>query len=405
MKKNIKKKICLLLALCVLAAVPGGCGQQDTNAEPGETGSRQETESLPADDTEQPSQESADSTEDMPAFANVNEYVFATMNANLHTGPSESSLVAAVVVKDTLLTRTGYTSDWSRVIYEQQEYYIQTRYLRSPNAGEALPTDAESEAAPTPTPLPEATPTPTPVPTGDILSREQMSLLDNTTIGWGYASADRDEYNRPNGCLYYQRLYGQYGAEFIKDNTNTIYLTFDEGYEAGYTPAILDTLKEKNVKAVFFVTLSYCKQNPELVQRMIDEGHVVGNHSASHPSGGLPQYGMDYTEEDMMSVHEYVKENFGYEMYLMRYPEGAFSEQSLALMQSLGYRCIFWSFAHQDWNTDNQPAVSDTYERVTSQLHNGAIYLLHAVSSSNTAVLGDFIDYAREQGYEFGYYE
>ena len=302
------------------------------------------------------------------------------------------------------------------------------------------PKDKELSGTPTPTktaeptdkpePTKEAKPTETPAPTkapkpegtahvaseeqlakeaplfvsGPVLDRAAMSALPNDTIPWGYVTDDRDEFNRPNGCLYYQRLYGKYNATFIRENTNVIYLTMDEGYEGGYTPKILDVLKEKNVKATFFCTYDFIKKNPDLVERMIKEGHVVGNHTDSHPSGGIPQYGMDFTQEDIMRVHNYVKDNFGYEMYLFRYPEGAFSEQSLALVQSLGYESVFWGFAHKDWDQNNQPDQAVSLQRVTNQLHPGAVYLLHAVSETNTEILGDFIDNARAQGYEFGYY-
>lgn len=422
MKKGVNRNIKQITALCLLLALmAGGCGQTGTGESGDETGSGEvRTEQSRSEESSPAESEDEGQSSSEPdvgyEFVNVNESVFTTMNANLHAAPDETSQVAVVVLKDTYMIRTGYDADWCRVLYEESVYYIQTRYLRLPREGEEIPTvgdiptGGESIAA-TPTPAPEeSAPTPTPVPdpevpVGGTLSRDQIAALDNTTIGWGYSTTDRDAYNRPNGCLYYQRLYGKYGAEFIGENTNEIYLTFDEGYEAGYTGQILDTLKEKNATGVFFVTLQYCKQNPELVRRMIDEGHVVGNHSCSHPSGGLPQYGMEYVEEDIMQLHQYVLDNFGYEMWLMRYPEGAFSEQSLAHMQSLGYRCIFWSFAHKDWIVDDQPAVEDTYARVTSQMHNGAIYLLHAVSSSNTAALGDMIDYARANGYEIGHYE
>ena len=138
---------------------------------------------------------------------------------------------------------------------------------------------------------------------------------------------------------------------------------------------------------------------------MIDEGHVVGNHSNTHPADGMPSLGLDAAREDVMSLHNYVKENFGYDMYLFRCPAGIFSQQFLALNQSLGYRSVFWSFAHRDWVTDDQPDQAETLQKVVSQLHPGAIYLLHAVSSTNTAILGDFIDQARAAGYTFGYYE
>ncbi len=232
-----------------------------------------------------------------------------------------------------------------------------------------------------------------------------FSQYSTEAVPYGFSTTDLDENNRPNGCSYYEKLYGMYAADFIQPYSNYIYLTFDEGYEYGFTPEILDTLKEKNVKAVFFITLPYAKDNPELVQRMIDEGHIVGNHTSTHPKGGLQQYTAQEQINDINQVTEYVKENFNYDMYLFRFPEGAFSEQSLAIVQSLGYRAVFWSFAYRDWIVDEQPDVAESLQAALDRAHGGAIYLLHAESQTNTTMLGDFIDGIREKGFEFGYYQ
>ena len=227
-----------------------------------------------------------------------------------------------------------------------------------------------------------------------------LASLSNTSAGWG-PGGDRNELNQYYCCFSYNDKYDPYDAYFMVEDSNYIYLTMDEGYEYGYTPAILDTLKEKNVKVVFFVTSQFVKKNPELVQRMIDEGHVVGNHSTSHPSKGMPSLSIEAQKEDIMGLHNYVKDNFGYEMSLFRNPAGIFSEQSLAVTKSLGYKSIFWSFAYYDYDTNDQPDPASALDKMTSQLHPGAIYLLHAVSATNTEVLGDFIDQARAAGYEF----
>ena len=233
--------------------------------------------------------------------------------------------------------------------------------------------------------------------TGDI------SALDNTLQGWGQG-VQFDSLNRPQGAVTAQEKYGKYSADFIRtdeSDAKRIYLTFDEGYENGYTSQILDVLKEKNCPAVFFVTMPYVKQQPELIRRMIDEGHIVGNHSVTHPSGGLPSQSREQQERELLDLHDYVKENFGYEMSLFRYPAGKFSEQSLAIVQSVGYTSIFWSFAYKDWDPDNQPEETAALAKLKERLHPGAIYLLHAVSSTTTHVLGQFIDNARAAGYEF----
>ena len=224
------------------------------------------------------------------------------------------------------------------------------------------------------------------------------SGLDTTKLGWG-PGGPTDEKNRPSGATAYQEKYGKYDADFIAEDQMKIYLTFDEGYENGYTDDILDVLKEKQTPAVFFVTQPYVEAEPELVQRMIDEGHIVGNHSVNHLS--MPTISMEDCRAEGMGLHECVKENFGYEMSLFRFPMGEFSEADLSLLQQLGYRSVFWSFAYRDWLVDEQPDPQQAIETIESKCHPGAIYLLHAVSQTNAQVLGQVIDDLRAQGYTF----
>ncbi len=212
----------------------------------------------------------------------------------------------------------------------------------------------------------------------------------------------RLEDGRYEGAVYCQNLYGKYNVEFIKENEKVIYLTFDEGYENGCTPAILDTLKEKNVKAVFFVTMDFAKSNPDLTKRIINEGHVLGSHSVTHPS--MPTLSVEEQKAEYTGLDAYISQNYGYKMYLFRPPMGHYSEQSLAIAGDLGYTTVLWSFAYVDWITDKQPTIEEGLQTTVERLHNGAIYLLHAVSTTNTAILGDFIDQARAQGYEFKEY-
>lgn len=222
--------------------------------------------------------------------------------------------------------------------------------------------------------------------------------LDTTKLGWG-PGGPVDADNRPDGATVYQEKYGQYAADFIRENNQNIYLTFDEGYENGYTDDILDTLKEKGVQAVFFVTMPYVQSEPELVQRMIDEGHIVGNHSVNHPS--FPEISFEECQQEIMELHDYVKENFGYEMSLFRFPMGEFSEADLKVVQDLGYRSVFWSFAYRDWLVDEQPDPQEAIATIEDKCHPGAIYLLHAVSETNAQILGQVIDDLRGEGYVF----
>ncbi len=228
---------------------------------------------------------------------------------------------------------------------------------------------------------------------------EAALLTDSTEkvcYGQGY---ETDSENRPVGAMQAQEEYGAYGGEFIGDkNDKTIYLTFDEGYENGCTGRILDILKEKNVTATFYVTLDYVKSSPDLVSRMINEGHEVGNHTCTHPS--LPDISDDMVFEEIHGLESYISDNFGgYKTVTMRPPRGEFSVRTLRLVKNMGYDTVLWSFAYNDWNVDDQPDSEKAYERITSATHNGAIYLLHAVSETNTAILADVIDYWQDNGY------
>ncbi|NBH12617.1 polysaccharide deacetylase [Lachnospiraceae bacterium] len=247
-----------------------------------------------------------------------------------------------------------------------------------------------------------------PAENGIVLQNQQIDLngLDTTCLDWGQGG-DLDQWNRPAGCMQYQEKYGKYNAYFISDEPEkkVIYLTLDEGYEYGCSQRILDTLKEKNVHAVFFITKSYAEQNPDLVKRMIAEGHEVGNHSVTHPADGLPSQDIEKQTSEVTGNHDYVKQNFNYDMHLFRYPAGKFSEQSVALLNNLNYKSVFWSFAYLDYDVENQPDPAESLQKIMSKLHPGAIYLLHAESETNTQILGDFIDQARAQGYEFKVFE
>lgn len=228
----------------------------------------------------------------------------------------------------------------------------------------------------------------------------EIGALDRDPVTWG-PGHQMDGSNRPTSCLELQERFGKYNCYFIGKTPGTIYLTFDEGYENGFTPKILDILKDKDVKAVFFVTMDYVKAEPELVRRMIDEGHIVGNHSTKHPKDGYPSLPLDAVQNDLITLHNYMTEQFQYSMNLFRYPAGIFSEQDLALLDKIGYRQVFWSFAYADWDPDKQPDRDKAYERVLGAAHDGAIYLLHAVSQTNVDILPGVIDNLRAKGYTF----
>ena len=231
------------------------------------------------------------------------------------------------------------------------------------------------------------------------VNKKDITKLPNDLVTWGVGK-QKNESNQPLEPLKMQEKYSDYNAEFIKEtDEKTLKLTFDNGYENGNTTDILDTLKEKNVKAVFFLTYDYVKNQPELVQRMIDEGHEVGNHTYYHSS--LPKVSLEKAEDNIVKLEEYVKENFDYDMKLFRFPMGEFSDKTLALVENYGYQSMFWSFAYKDWETDSQMGSEKALETLKNGLHPGAVYLLHSVSNDNKNILGDFIDYATSQGYMF----
>lgn len=193
----------------------------------------------------------------------------------------------------------------------------------------------------------------------------------------------------------------KYGAIFLGDTgKKELYLTFDNGYENGYTSKILDVLKEKQVPAIFFVTGHYIKDQPDLLKRMVNEGHLIGNHSWSHPD--MSRISPEKMKTELNRVRDEVKELTGQpEMKYLRTPRGIFSERTLAVSKDLGFTNVFWSVAYKDWDTKIHMGSRYAYDKVMSQLHPGAVILLHSVSKDNAEALGQIIDDARKQGYEF----
>lgn len=220
---------------------------------------------------------------------------------------------------------------------------------------------------------------------------------DSSPVTWGPGNIQ--EHKRPTDPENLQNKYSEMSSQWLLPDNKEICLTFDEGYENGYTEQILDTLADKDVQAIFFCTYDYVRDNPQIVQRMINEGHIIGNHSYSHYN--MTEIDLNTAAEEITLMHDYVEEQFNYSMGYFRFPEGVFSEQTIALAAELGYRSVFWSFAYADWDVDNPPAEDEAFEKITSSTHNGEIMLLHAVSETNANILGDVIDNIREQGYTF----
>lgn len=224
-------------------------------------------------------------------------------------------------------------------------------------------------------------------------------VLSTQRIGWGISR--NSKHTSPGVPASWTNLLSRYQGYYLGDTSKkVVYLTLDEGYENGFTPAILDILKQEQVPAAFFVTRPYIKKNADLVKRMADEGHVVGNHTSTHPSmAGLTAAQI---EKELTDTSDAYKQATGRDMPLfMRPPMGEFSENSLAVTAKLGYKTIFWSFAYKDYDVNNQPGMTAAYNMVMNNIHPGAILLLHAVSQSNTEALPDIIRDLKAQGYTF----
>ena len=195
----------------------------------------------------------------------------------------------------------------------------------------------------------------------------------------------------------------QYRAYYLGDTEQkTIYLTFDAGYENGYTAAILDTLKKHNVPACFFVVGNYIDSAPELVQRMVDEGHIVGNHTLHHPDMSAIADKEAFSAE-LTGLEEKFTALTGQPMQkFYRPPQGKFSEENLRQAQELGYTTVFWSLAYVDWYTDNQPTEEHAFSKLLPRIHNGAIVLLHSTSETNARILDELLTRWEQEGYTFG---
>ncbi len=200
----------------------------------------------------------------------------------------------------------------------------------------------------------------------------------------------------------FQKTFDRYDALTLdqKSSGKVLYLTFDCGYEyENLSSRILDTLKEKNVPAAFFCTLDHIKKQPDLIARMIREGHIVGNHSDTHPS--FAAITRTQMKDEIEATENHLRTQFGYCAKFFRFPAGEYTESALDLVRSLGYCSVFWSVAYNDWNVDAQQGKDTAVKTVTERLHDGAVILLHAVSRDNADALGEIIDTTRSMGYTF----
>ncbi|WP_294371315.1 delta-lactam-biosynthetic de-N-acetylase [uncultured Clostridium sp.] len=240
---------------------------------------------------------------------------------------------------------------------------------------------------------------------GDLADFEDFEDIftfsnDQSELNWYYVGKGKDNPSEPpKECLNFLKENDGY---YLGDTSNkTIYLTFDEGYENGNTGKILDTLKELEVPAAFFVVKPYIDTEPDLIKRMVNEGHIVGNHSVHHPS--MAQiHDSEKFKSEFTGVEDAYKELTGQDMpKFFRPPMGKYSKESLEMTKQLGYKTIFWSFAYKDWLINDQPSESKGIEKIVNGSHPGCIMLLHAVSDTNTKILKQVITDLKNSGYQF----
>lgn len=221
--------------------------------------------------------------------------------------------------------------------------------------------------------------------------------LPNKKYGWGLKKNKQAPPDIPTETI---QLLEKYGAIYKDSAPRTLYLTFDEGYENGYTAQILDVLKEHGVPAAFFVTGPYLEKEPELIKRMVEEGHIVGNHTVNHPS--MPEVASaEKLKKEITVLAENFRDMTGQKMLYFRPPMGEYSERTLAITRELGYTSVFWSFAYKDWDVKQQKGVEYAYQQIMDGVHDGAVLLLHAVSKDNAEVLGRIIPELKTNGYQF----
>ena len=236
------------------------------------------------------------------------------------------------------------------------------------------------------------------VPTSSNIEPAEIEKLSNKQIGWGLKRGNNNQ--QPDVGSTNKKILDKYEGIYMGNaDKKYVYMTFDLGYEAGYTPKILEVLKQNNVKATFFITANYLNTEEKLVKQMIDEGHIVGNHTVNHKS--MPSCNLETIKKEMMDLHTAVYNKFGYEMKYMRPPKGEYSEKTVAYTNTLGYKTVMWSFAYDDWDETKQGREAYGKKKILDNVHNGEIMLLHATSKDNANILDEVIKEIKNKGYEF----
>lgn len=232
-----------------------------------------------------------------------------------------------------------------------------------------------------------------------ICCRQFILAKKNTNWGLGFSKISGEQ---PTGNATPEYL-KDFNAFFIEPkDEKKLYITFDAGYEAGFMPKILEALKKHNVKATFFVVGTLIKSNPELIKEIASQGHIVGNHTMTHPNMSKMETMEDFKKE-IEPVENLYKELTGEDMpKYYRPPQGIYSEKNLQMAKELGYKTIFWSLAYVDWYKDKQPSHEEAFSKIMSRLHPGAIILLHSTSKTNSEILDELLTKFEKEGYTFG---
>ena len=232
-----------------------------------------------------------------------------------------------------------------------------------------------------------------------VLTVGQFAREAISTGAWGLSFPSAGA--TPNGPASEEKL-REYDAAYVGNSEEKVlYLTFDAGYENGYTASILDTLQKHNVKAAFFLVGNYLQKNGDLVRRMVEEGHIVGNHTMTHPDMSAITDKAAF-EKELAGPEALFQELTGKEMpRFYRPPRGVYSEENLKMAQELGYHTVFWSLAYKDWENDKQPTAEYALGKLIPRTHNGAVILLHSTSKTNAQVLDELLTQWENLGYHF----
>lgn len=216
---------------------------------------------------------------------------------------------------------------------------------------------------------------------------------------WGLSF--REEGKAPQGNVSAEFLKNYNAYYVLNGEEKVIYLTFDAGFENGYMPNILDVLKKHDIKATFFLVGNYLETEPDLVKRMIEEGHIVGNHTYTHPDMSKISDTEAFNRE-LVKFEEKYKEVTGQDLVkFYRPPQGKFSESNLKQANELGYKTFFWSLAYVDWYVNDQPTKEQAFSKLIPRIHPGAVVLLHSTSRTNSEILDELITKWKEMGYTF----